>query len=49
MVHDQDAALTERYLMHVRVEKRLASRTVALSGAGWRKCMPMAAVVGASL
>ena len=30
MAHDQDAALTERYLTHVRVEKRLASRTVTL-------------------
>jgi len=30
MVHDQDAALIERYLTHVRVEKRLASRTVNL-------------------
>ena len=30
MVHDQDAALIERYLTHVRVEKRLASRTVTL-------------------
>jgi len=30
MVHDQDAALIERYLTHVRVEKRLASRTVVL-------------------
>ncbi len=27
---DQDAALTDRYLRHVRVEKRLASRTVTL-------------------
>ena len=30
VAHDQDAALTERYLTHVRVEKRLASRTVTL-------------------
>lgn len=30
MVHDPDTALTERYLTHVRVEKRLASRTVTL-------------------
>ena len=30
MAHDQDAALTEGYLAHVRVEKRLASRTVTL-------------------
>ncbi len=30
MAHDQDTALTERYLTHVRVEKRLASRTVTL-------------------
>ncbi len=30
MAHDQDAALTDRYLLHVRVEKRLAIRTVTL-------------------
>ena len=30
MVHDPDTALIERYLTHVRVEKRLASRTVTL-------------------
>ena len=30
MAQDQDAALTERYLGHVRVEKRLASRTITL-------------------
>jgi integrase/recombinase XerC len=30
VAHDQDAALTDRYLLHVRVEKRLAIRTVTL-------------------
>ena len=44
-----DAALIERYLQHVRVEKRLAERTVALYHLDLGKLGPFAAQAGVAL
>ena len=44
-----DAALMERYLEHVRVEKRLAQRTVELYALDLRKLTDFAAVAGVEL
>ena len=44
-----DAALVERYLAHVRVEKRLAARTVTLYGLDLDKLAAFAATAGVAL
>jgi integrase/recombinase XerC len=44
-----DAALVERYLEHVRVEKRLAARTVELYSIDLRKLADFAAAAGVEL
>jgi integrase/recombinase XerC len=44
-----DAALVERYLEHVRVEKRLAARTVELYAIDLRKLADFAAAAGVEL
>ena len=48
-LNDADAALVERYLEHVRVEKRLAERTVTLYSLDLGKLAAFAATAGVSL
>jgi len=48
-LNDADAALVERYLEHVRVEKRLAERTVTLYSLDLDKLAAFAATAGVSL
>jgi integrase/recombinase XerC len=48
-LNDADAALVERYLEHVRVEKRLAERTVTLYSLDLDKLAAFAATAGVGL